>query len=50
MKVTVMQSAEGYDVFVTDFLAEAAALSKAQVMGVGRLTVADEARQLCNAP
>jgi hypothetical protein len=41
VKIAVMERAEGYDVFVADLLAQAASLSEAEVMSVGRLAAAD---------
>ena len=45
VEIAMVQSAKWNNKFVADFLAEAARLCKAQMMGVGRLAIADHARQ-----
>jgi hypothetical protein len=40
----MMRTAEGYGEFIADFEAEGSRLGKPQVMRIGRLPAADEAR------
>ena len=49
MEIAVMEGAEWDDVFVADLLAHAAALGEAEVMSVGWLAIADEARKLAHS-
>lgn len=46
----MMEGAEGYDILVADFLAEPPTLGEAEMMGMGRLAIADEAGELGHTP
>ena len=46
----MMEGAEGNDIFVADFLAQAATLGETEMVGMGGLTIADEAGELSNPP
>jgi hypothetical protein len=50
MEIAMMEGAEGNDIFVADFLAQAAPLGEAEMVGMGWLTIADEAGELSNPP
>ena len=50
MQLTMMTTAEGYSELVADFEAECPGVRKPQVMRIGRLPAADEARLRGNEP
>ena len=50
MQLAVMTAAEGYGELVADFEAERSGLRKPQMMRIGRLPAADEARLRGNKP
>lgn len=50
MKIAVVEGTEGNDKFVANLLAEAPTLSKAEVVGMRWLAIADQTRKFCHPP